>query len=277
MYCRRCDQPDFDMTKLHADALHVQVFPTRADMGRAAGEHAAKAIRAAIGARGSARVILASAPSQDETLATLVGAPLDWSRVTIFHMDEYLGLPADHPQTFRAYQRTKVLSRIQPAAFHGIAGESRDPGAECARYTALLRDAPIDVCCLGIGENGHLAFNDPPVADFADPAWVKVVELDLPCRQQQVNDACFPTLQAVPTHALTLTIPALMSALTLVCTVPGPRKAAAVRATIQDLITTACPATILRRHDDATLYLDTASAAEISVRPAMNSLLEVER
>jgi glucosamine-6-phosphate deaminase len=252
---------DFDMTRIHADALHVQVFPTRAEMGKAAGEHAARAIRAAIEKNGQARVILASAPSQDETLATLVAASIDWSRVRIFHMDEYLGLPADHPQTFRAYQRARVLSHIRPMTFHGIAGERNDAAEECARYARLLDEAPIDVCCLGIGENGHLAFNDPPVADFDDPALVKVVELDLPCRQQQVNDGCFPTLDAVPTHAITLTIPALMSAGTLVCTVPGPRKAAAVRATVQDPLSTACPATILRRHDDATLYIDQAAAA----------------
>jgi glucosamine-6-phosphate deaminase len=252
------------MNEMTADKLHVQIFPTRAEMGKAAGEHAAAAIQAAISARGAARVILASAPSQNETLATLVAASIDWGRVTIFHMDEYLGLPADHPQTFRAYQREKVLSRIKPAAFHGIAGESADAAAECARYAALLREAPIDACCLGIGENGHLAFNDPPVADFAAPEWVKVVELDLPCRQQQVNDGCFPTLDAVPKYALTLTIPALMSARTLVCTVPGPRKAAAVRATIKDPIDTACPATILRRHEDATLYLDEAAAHDLA-------------
>lgn len=251
------------ITETTFDFLHTRVYPTRPEMGRAAGLHAAQAIRTAIADKGAARVILASAPSQDETLATLIAAPLDWSRVTIFHMDEYLGLPADHPRTFRAYQRANVLSRITPAAFHGIAGESTDAAAECARYSALLREAPIDVCCLGIGENGHLAFNDPPVADFADPALVKVVELDLPCRQQQVNDGCFPSLAEVPTHALTLTIPALLSARTLVCTVPGPRKAAAVRATLLGPISTDCPASILRRHPAASLYLDAASASAV--------------
>ncbi len=245
------------------DLLRLRTFATRAEMGRAAGEHAAAAISAAIAARGEARVILASAPSQDETLAALTSAPVDWGRVTIFHMDEYLGLPAEHPQTFRAYQRTKVLSQITPAAFHGIAGEGTDSAAECARYAGLLAAAPIDVCCLGIGENGHLAFNDPPVADFADPVLVKVVELEAACRRQQVNDGCFAELSAVPTQAITLTIPALMSARTLVCTVPGPRKAAAVRATLRDRVSTKCPATILRRHPDATLYLDAAAAADL--------------
>jgi glucosamine-6-phosphate deaminase len=232
-------------------------------MGALAGARAAEAIAAALAGKGSARIILASAPSQNESLAVLLTHDVDWSRVTVFHMDEYLGLPADHPQTFRAYQRQNVLSKITPRAFHGIAGENPDAAAECARYSALLAEAPIDVCCLGIGENGHLAFNDPPVADFADPALVKVVELDAACRQQQVNDGCFPTLAEVPTHAITLTIPALMSAGELICTVPGPRKAAAVRATLRDEITTECPATIMRRHPAATLYIDTAAAAAI--------------
>ena len=251
------------MKELTVGTLRVIVSASRADMGARAGAHAAQAIRAAIERNGAARIILASAPSQSETLAALLASAVDWSRVTIFHMDEYLGLPAEHPQTFRSYQRTHVLSKITPRAFHGIAGESADSAAECAHYSALLREAAIDVCCLGIGENGHLAFNDPPVADFADPVLVKVVELDATCRQQQVNDGCFPTLSAVPTHALTLTIPALMSARALVCTVPGPRKAAAVRATLRDAITTACPATILRNHAAAALYVDADAAADL--------------
>ena len=249
------------MYPITADSLRVLISPTRAEMGRLAGEHATRAIQDAIIQRGSARVILASAPSQNETLATLTAAAIDWSKVTIFHMDEYLGLPADHPQTFRAYQRAHVLPLAAGAKFYGIAGESADPAAECARYAALLAESPIDVCCLGIGENGHLAFNDPPVADFNDPALVKVVELDATCRQQQVNDGCFPSLAEVPTHALTLTIPALTSARTLVCSVPGPRKAAAAVATVRGPIGTACPATVMRRHSAATLYLDADSAA----------------
>ena len=251
------------MKEFTAGSLHVIISPTRSEMGARAGEHAARAIQSAVERNGAARIILASAPSQNETLAALLTAPVEWSKVTIFHMDEYLGLAADHPQTFRAYQRHNVLSKITPAAFHGIAGECADPAIECERYFALLREAPIDVCCLGIGENGHLAFNDPPVADFADTTLVKTVELDAECRQQQVNDGCFPSLQAVPTHAITLSIPALMSARELICSVPGPRKAAAVRATIRDEITTACPATILRRHRNAALYIDTDAAQDM--------------
>ena len=250
------------MKEFTAGMLRVIVSASRAEMGAIAGAHAARAIQTAIDRNGAARIILASAPSQTEMLAALLAAPVDWSRVTIFHMDEYAGIAADHPQTFRAYQRAHVLSRITPFAFHGIAGESADFAAECARYSELLIEAPIDVCCLGIGENGHLAFNDPPVADFADPALVKLVRLDAACRQQQVNDGCFSTLAAVPTHALTLTIPALMSARELVCSVPGPRKAAAVHATLHGEISTACPASILRRHPNASLYVDTDAAGE---------------
>lgn len=251
------------MNTFRSDALCISIHATRAEMGRAAGVHAARVIASALRERGNARIILASAPSQDEVLVALIAADLDWARVTIFHMDEYLGLPAEAPQTFRAYQRAHVLRRIQPAAFHGIAGERADGAAVCAEYACLLASAPIDLCCLGIGENGHLAFNDPPVANFVDPLAVKVVELDHACRQQQVNDGCFPTLAAVPHSAITLTISALFSARTLVCTVPGPRKAAAVLATVRREISTACPASILRRHADATLYLDAAAAAAL--------------
>ena len=245
------------------DSLNVVVSRSREDMGRIAGEHAVRVIEHAIHSHGSARIILASAPSQNEMLATLMAHAIDWARVTIFHMDEYLGLPESHPQTFRAYQRDHVLHRARGATFHGIAGEAANVPAECARYSQLVTAAPIQLCCLGIGENGHLAFNDPPVADFHDPALVKVVELDQPCREQQVNDGCFQILAEVPTHALTLTIPTLLSAETLICSVPGSRKAPAVWATLRGPIATSCPASILRQHRSATLYLDEASAAEL--------------
>jgi glucosamine-6-phosphate deaminase len=243
------------------DNLQVFVAEDRARLGKLAAERAAARLRAAVAARGAARVILASAPSQNELLEALITSGVDWSRVSIFHMDEYVGLSADHPATFRAYQREHVLTRVKPAAFHGIQGEAADSAAECARYAALLREAPIDLVCLGIGENGHLAFNDPPVADFGDPAWVKPVELDQLCRQQQVNDGCFPTLDAVPRTALTLTIPALLSARAIVGAVPGPRKAHAVREALRGPISPACPASILRKHSNAALYLDRESAA----------------
>lgn len=252
------------MSSRQVDQLHVSIFPTRAEMGRAAAADAAAAINAAIQKKGEARVILASAPSQSELLDALTGSAIDWNRVVIFHMDEYVGLPADHPATFRHYQREHVLSRVKPYAFEGIRGEAPDSAAECRRYADLLGVSPIDVVCLGIGENGHLAFNDPPVADFHEPALVKIVELDEVCRQQQVNDGCFPTLADVPRSALTLTIPALLGGGALFCVVPGPRKAQAVKATLTGPIETSCPASILRHHAQAHLYLDADSAALVS-------------
>ena len=231
-------------------------------MGKAAADAAAQVLREAVERQGHARIIVASAPSQDELIAGLAAAPgIDWSRVTIFHMDEYVGLPASHTASFRRYQQQHLLSEVRPAAFHGIRGEATDLAAECVRYTALLAAAPIDLVCLGIGENGHIAFNDPAVADFDDPHTVKVVELDAACRQQQVNDGCFPGFDIVPSQAITLTCPTLLSGRVLVCVVPGSRKAAAVRNTLRAPIGTACPATILRRHGCATLYLDIESAS----------------
>jgi glucosamine-6-phosphate deaminase len=156
-----------------------------------------------------------------------------------------------------------LLRRVQPAVFHGIRGESPDPAAECARYSCLLAEAPLDLVCMGIGENGHIAFNDPGVANFKDPERVKIVKLDETCRQQQVNDGCFPNINAVPTTALTLTCPAIMSGQTIICVVPGARKAAAVTSTVNGPITSTCPASILRTHTSAALFLDSDSAAGI--------------
>ena len=245
-----------------SDLLKIEVHPDRAAMGAAAALRASTILREAIAGNGKARVILASAPSQNELLAGLTSAPdIDWSRVTIFHMDEYIGLPEHDAATFRNYQRQHVLSRVHPAVFHGLRGDYSDPIAESHRYSLLLAEAPIDLVCMGIGENGHIAFNDPPVADFHDPATVKVVVLDDLCRQQQVNDGCFPDFDSVPRQALTLTCPALMSGRAVVCAVPGPRKAAAVRSCLHNEVSTNCPATILRSHPNAVLYLDAASAS----------------
>ncbi len=253
---------------LRADRLAVEIHPDRAALGRAAGQAVAAHLRALLAKQGGARVIFACAPSQDEFLAALIAASrsaelgFDWSRVTAFHMDDYVGFAADHPQSFRRYLRAHLLDHVAVGAFHPLPAE-RPPAEACAAYAALLAAAPIDLICLGIGENGHLAFNDPPVADFDDPARVKIVALDEACRRQQVNDGCFPTLPDVPTHALTLTLPVFRDARRLSVHVPGPRKAAAVRATLRDPRSTACPATLLRDHPDATLYVDAAAAAEL--------------
>lgn len=246
------------------DLLKVHVHADRVVAGGAAARDAAEAINAAIVARGAARVILACAPSQSEMLAALRVRAVEWARVTVFHMDEYAGMPASHPASFRRYLHEHLLQHVRVAAFHPLAGEAADPAAEARRYGALLQTAPIDLVCLGVGENGHLAFNDPAVADFNDPAVVKVVALDEACRRQQVNDGCFPSLEQVPRQALTLTIPMLLSARRLVVTVPGPRKAGAVRAALTGPVATACPASILRTHRAATLHLDRAAAAGVA-------------
>ncbi len=243
------------------DSLEVRQYADRAALGSAAAANVAEASRLACSTRGEARVIFACAPSQNEFLAALVRHPIAWNKVTVFHMDEYIGLRGDHAQSFRHFLRTHLLDHVTaPHAVHLIQAE-KDPLHEAARYAQLLSEKPIDVVCLGIGENGHLAFNDPPVADFRDPQVIKIVELDDACRQQQVNDGCFPSFDAVPTHALTLTIPTLVGARTVSCVVPGERKAQAVRDTLLGPIDTACPASILRQHKDAVLHIDAASAS----------------
>ncbi len=245
----------------HYDALPVHVHANADAMGAAAAALAAERIRDALSQRSQARVILATGNSQLTMLNVLVEADLDWSRVTLFHMDEYLGIRADHPASFRRFLHDHFLHRITPAAFHGVQGEVADADAECARYTALLAEAPIDVVCMGIGENGHLAFNDPPYADFDDPVAVKVVELDRASRLQQVGEGHFPDFDSVPARAITLTIPTLLAAGTGVVTVPDARKAQAVRAALTGPLTTDCPASVLRRQANCELFLDRESAS----------------
>lgn len=244
------------------DALEVRIYPDQPALAAAAACEAAEGLRAALSRRGEARAILASATSQIQFLAALTAAPdLDWSGVTLFHMDEYLGLPADHPASFRRFLREHVAAKIRPRALHLMAGDAPQPLQEIARYTALLEAAPVDLCCLGIGENGHLAFNDPPVADFADPHPMKLVALDEACRRQQVGEGCFPSLEAVPRYAYTLTVPTLCRAERLICVVPERRKARAVRDALCGPIHETCPASILRRQPHATLFLDAESAS----------------
>jgi glucosamine-6-phosphate deaminase len=251
------------------DHLEARIFPTREAMGAAAAEFAAGIITAACAERGEARVIFACAPSQNEFLAALTAPPhrdaIDWTKVTAFHMDEYVGFTGSRHESFRHYLRTHLLQQLPtPPRFHEIRGEAPVLEEECALYAALLTERPIDLVCLGIGENGHLAFNDPPVADFKDPHTIKVVELDESCRRQQVNDGCFPTFDSVPEHALTLTVPTLFAARHVSGCIPSVRKADAVRAALLDPISTACPASILRTHPHAVLHLDTAAASLLS-------------
>ena len=176
-------------------------------------------------------------------------------------MDEYCGIPGDHPASFRRYMRERIITRVHPREFHEVLGDAPDTAAECDRYAALLGDHPLDLCCLGIGENGHLAFNDPPVADFDDPLDVKIVELDDACRQQQVGEGHFPSVGAVPTTAITVTIPALLRSGTVLAIVPEARKREPVQRAVEGPISTECPASVLRTRPNVTLHLDTDSAA----------------
>jgi glucosamine-6-phosphate deaminase len=248
-----------------ADQLNVYVFDTRRATGEAAAGAVAGELRRLVDERGAATAIFASAPSQNEFLEALVAeSGLDWRRVVAFHLDEYLGMDDRAPQSFRRFLLDRLVDRVPLGEFHGLGGEAVDAEAECARYARLLEAERPDLAVLGIGENGHLAFIDPPFCDFEDPAAVKIVELDEACRTQQVHDGAFDALDAVPRRALSLTIPTLMRVPTLVAVVPGPAKRDAVRATVEGPVATACPASILRRHPNAHLYLDRDSAASLA-------------
>ncbi|MET9020452.1 glucosamine-6-phosphate deaminase [Actinopolymorpha sp. NPDC004070] len=241
----------------------VRVFPDRASLGYAAAADVAAQLRERLNYQDSVRMVFAAAPSQQETLDALAAeVGIDWTRVTAFQMDDYIGLPQDAPQRFGQWLRRAIFDRVPFKEVHLMRTDG-DPDARAREYADLLAAEPIDLVCLGIGVNGHIAFNDPPVADFADPAAVKVVELDDTCRQQQVDDGCFPTFDDVPPRALTLTVPRLLDADHLFCVVPGQAKAEAVRRTLNDPIGEACPATALRTHPACVLYLDQDSAGEL--------------
>jgi glucosamine-6-phosphate deaminase len=244
-----------------AAPMVVRSFSDRSAMGRAAAAEVAEALRGLLKSGRTVRMVFAAAPSQQEMLDALCAEPgIDWRRVTAFHMDEYVGLAQEAPQRFGAWLGRAIFDRLPFAATHLIRPERFATPEACASdYAARLAAAPIDLVCLGIGVNGHIAFNDPPVADFRDPLAVKVVELDDVCRQQQVDDGCFPNFAAVPTHALTLTVPRLLDCDRMVCVVPGPAKREAVRRTLFDPPGEACPATALRAHPRCTLYLDAQS------------------
>ena len=245
-----------------ADALSVRVHAGQRELAADAAGLVHAHLQQTLAAQDSAACILATGNSQIEFLNALIQlGGVDWSRVTLFHMDEYLGIDANHPASFRRYLRERVELRVRPRQFHYLAGDALLPLNECERYAKLLAAQPIDLCCLGIGENGHLAFNDPPVANFADPHAVKLVQLDHACRMQQVGEGHFPSLDAVPQFAFTLTIPALCAAKKMICIAPEKRKAAAVRAALRDPVSPKCPASFLRRQAHCTLLLDLDSAS----------------
>ncbi len=244
------------------DRLYVRQFDTRAEMGAAAAQDAARTIRDLLLEKEEISVIFAAAPSQNDFLQALATDPsVDFTRINAFHMDEYIGLPADAPQGFGNFLRDRMFSLAPFKSVQYLNGQADDPQAECERYASLLNQQVIDIVFMGIGENAHIAFNDPGEADFNDPCDVKVVTLDQKCRNQQVNDGCFDALDKVPTHALSLTVPALLRGQKIFCIVPAPTKAQAVHDVLTQAIDPMIPATILRTHPNATMYLDADSSA----------------
>ncbi|HUT18688.1 MAG TPA: glucosamine-6-phosphate deaminase [Anaerolineae bacterium] len=249
---------------LHVDRISVHVFASGEALGQRAADDLAAILKAAVGEKGEASVILATGNSQLRFMEALrVRQGIPWDQVVVFHMDDYLGMSDRHPASFPRYIREKLVDHVAPRAFYPMRGDAADVEAELARYAALLEEHPPDACVLGIGENGHLAFNDPP-ADFETKASIHVVELDRRCRMQQVGEGHFATLADVPRQAISLTVPALLSARRVLAVVPEARKAEAVRAALEGPVTPACPASILRTQPQVTMYLDTESAALLS-------------
>jgi len=249
-----------------AGDLQVEVFSSKAEASREAAAVAADILRRGIARRGRARMVVSTGNSQFDFIEALVAAAdLDWSAIEAFHLDEYAGMPMTHPASFRLWLKTRLADRVPLRAMYYLNGDAPDLEAEGRRYGALLAEAPIDAGFIGIGENGHIAFNDPAVADFADPLAVKTVHLDDACRRQQVGEGHFASIADVPERALSLTCPTIMGMTNLICCVPELRKARAVRDTIEGPISTSCPASILGTHGSARLFLDAESASLLGV------------
>ena len=252
------------MREFTKDELTVRAFENRTLMGEAAARDISAKIKELLATKETINMIFAAAPSQNDVLKALVNdKSIEWNRINAYHMDEYVGLAKDAPQGFGNFLRRAIFDLVPFKSVNCINTEATSPESECERYGKLLTDNPTDIVVLGIGENGHIAFNDPGVADFNDKAVVKVVELDQMCRQQQVNDGCFAKIDDVPTHALTLTVPTLVKAESLFCIVPAKTKANAVKETLTGAIDEHCPASILRTRKGAMLYLDNESSALI--------------
>ena len=252
------------LTKIfEADRLSVKVYDTRRNMGVAAAADVAACMKKILAEKDCIYMIFAAAPSQNEMLEALITEPgIEWNRVHALHMDEYVNLPSDAPQGFGNFLRRALFDKV-PFASVNLIGTDADSEATCRRYNSILSEHSVDIVCMGIGENGHIAFNDPHVADMNDPALVKKVSLDEVCRMQQVHDGCFPTIDDVPTHAFTLTIPSLTHAKHLFCSVPAATKAWAVERTVNGEIGEHCPATAMRHHDHAVMYVDPDSGRKI--------------
>ncbi|MGH9641245.1 MAG: glucosamine-6-phosphate deaminase [Terriglobales bacterium] len=249
---------------LQVGSLKLEIYESTEAMGTAAAEMAASCIRDLATISDAVPVTFATGASQMATLDALTRVPaVPWDKVVGFHMDEYVGISDSHPASFRRYLRERLTNKVRMQRFYGIDGSLAQVETTCRQYAELLRQHNPQLCLMGIGENGHLAFNDPAEADFNDPRDVKIVALDVQCRQQQVNEGWFGNVPEVPTRAITLTIPALFRVPTLIVSVPGERKGHIVRRTLSEEISTQCPSTILRNHPNATVYLDSRSAGEL--------------
>jgi glucosamine-6-phosphate deaminase len=249
------------INRFEIDKAKIQVYETRQIMGKAAGEAIANAIRKLLKQQNEVVMIFAAAPSQVEMLNTLTQqSGIEWNRIITFHLDEYVGLPQDAQQSFRTFLKQNIFGIVQPKMVHYIQSDAEDPLEECLRYENLLRQSPIDIACIGIGENGHIAFNDPHVANISDPNLAKVVQLAEASRQQQVNDSCFLALEEVPREAITVTIPTILGSKAIFCVVPSSTKAEAVREGFLGAVTSQCPASLLRTHPNTTVFLDQDAA-----------------
>jgi glucosamine-6-phosphate deaminase len=251
------------MKTLTKDLLTVKIMPTRAEMGEVAAKDIHDKILSLLSEKAEINMIFAAAPSQNDVLQSLIAyKDIEWNRINAYHMDEYIGLAEElKDRSFGTYLTDHIFGKVPFKSVNLIDSTATDSASECARYSGLLADNPTDIVVMGIGENGHIAFNDPWIAKFDDEEAVKVVPLDEVCRQQQVNDGCFASIDLVPTHAISLTCPTLAAGKALFCIVPAPTKAQAVKRTLEGEINEDCPATILRRHSSAVLYLDGDSSA----------------
>lgn len=250
-------------SELIIENIPISIYEDPADMGNAAADFVAIKLRDAIRTKGNANLVLATGSSQFTFLKALKDREVDWQNITVFHLDEYRGISDTHPASFRKYLKDRILDGVGPKRVYFLNGDAEDVEQEMQRYADALKSHPIDIACIGIGENGHIAFNDPPVADFNDPEWVKLVTLDEACKMQQIGEGWFPTMEDVPIQALTVTIPAILNSKTISCVVPDERKAQAVYNTLYHSISTECPATILRKHPDIRLFLDKGSASKL--------------
>ena len=244
--------------------MEIKINNNPKDLGQSAGKTGAELVRKAIAKKGHANIILATGTSQFETLNRLIAEPgIDWSHVSVFHLDEYIGLPVTHPASFRKYLKERFISKVQNLKAVNLIDGEVDPSSECARLGELINKHPIDVAFVGIGENGHLAFNDPP-ADFETDKPYLVVDLDEACRKQQLGEGWFPSLEAVPLKAISMSVKQILKSKAIICSVPDLRKAQAVKDTIENPVSNLFPATALQLHPDCTCFLDTDSASLLS-------------